>query len=99
MSDNQDNTVIFDLADEFIELANRLMKEGGNELAHVSTALRYASARFSSHEAACTFENLATEQDRLRTWYTNQFNDMLDENFQEQIQRLGQNFIVEMSAD
>ena len=99
MSDDQDNMVIFNLADEFIELANRLMKEGGNELAHVSTALRYASARFSSYEAACTFENLATEQDRLRAWYTNQFNDMLEENFYEQVQQLGENFIVEMSAD
>ena len=99
MSDNQDDTVIFDLADSFIELANRLMSEEKHALAHVSTALRYAAARFSTHEAACTFEQIATEKNRLQEWYTKQFSDMLDENFEDHIERLGQNLIVELSAD
>ncbi|TWH64416.1 uncharacterized protein DUF3144 [Azomonas agilis] len=97
MSDDQDNMVIFNMADEFIEVANRLMKEENKELAHVSTALRYAAARFSTHEAACTFKELATEREHLQTWYSNQFNAMLEENFFEQIDLLSQNFIVEMS--
>ncbi|MFD2836677.1 DUF3144 domain-containing protein [Azotobacter vinelandii] len=79
MSDAQDNMVIFDLADEFIDLANRLFKEEHKELGHVSTALRYAAARVSSYEASCLFQDLAAEGDRLQKWYTNQFNDMLDE--------------------
>ncbi|MFD2405842.1 DUF3144 domain-containing protein [Azorhizophilus paspali] len=95
----QDNMVIFDLADEFTDLANRLFKEKHKGLGHVSTALRYAAARVSSYEASCLFQDLAAEGDRLQKWYTNQFNDMLDENMREHIDRLGQKLIIEMGGD
>ncbi len=99
MSDNQDNMVIFDMTDAFIEVANRLLKEDEQDLGHVSTALRYAAARFSAYEAACKFPGLAMEKGRLQQWYANQFTDMLDENLTEQVASSGQNFIVEMSEE
>ncbi|MBB3101989.1 DUF3144 domain-containing protein [Azomonas macrocytogenes] len=99
MSDNQDNTIIFNMADEFIEIANRLVGNEKKDLGHVSTAFRYAAARFSVHEASCKFNDLPNEQEKLQKWYTNQFDAMLQENFEDHIERLGQNFIVEMSGD
>ena len=44
MSDKTVNMAIFDMADEFIAVANRLLEEEHKDLGQISAAIRYAAA-------------------------------------------------------
>ena len=48
MADQSLEMSILDMADEFIAVANRMLEEEGKDLGHISTAIRYAAARFSA---------------------------------------------------
>ena len=85
MADNSVETAILDMADEFIAVANRLLEEEGKDLGHISTAIRYAAARFSAHEAACRSADLAADKPKAEQWYGQQFGNMLSENLEQHI--------------
>ncbi len=85
MSEASDpNMELFDMADEFIAIANRLLEEE-KDLGTVSTALRYAAARFSAYEAARRSGDLAEDREKARGWFTGQFETMLLENIDQHI--------------
>lgn len=86
MLDTQEEMEIFDMADEFIAVANRLLEESPQRLGHISTALRYAAARFSAHEASYKSADLVADKAKAQTWYTEQFNRMLGENLDQHIE-------------
>ncbi len=77
---------IFDMADEFIAVANRLLEEERKDLGKISAAIRYAAARFSAHEAACRSADLAADKDKARIWYTEQFEKMVTENLDQHLE-------------
>lgn len=76
---------IFDMADEFIAVANRLLEDEHKDLGKISAAIRYAAARFSAHEAACRSGDLAADKDKARAWYTEQFERMVTENLDQHV--------------
>lgn len=77
---------IFDMADEFIAVANRLLEDEHKDLGKISAAIRYAAARFSAHEAACRSGDLAADREKARAWYIDQFDRMVTENLDQHIE-------------
>lgn len=90
MSETSMELEILDMADEFIAVANRLLEENRKDLGYISTALRYAAARFSAHEASYKSADLAADRDKAQTWYVEQFNRMLGENLDQRIEAMQQ---------
>ncbi|MDV7213388.1 Protein of unknown function [Azotobacter beijerinckii] len=86
MAENPVNMEIFDMADEFIAVANRLLEEEHKDLGQISAAIRYAAARFSAHEAACRSGDLSIDKEKAHSWYSDQFNKMLEENLDQHIE-------------
>ncbi len=78
------NTTIFELADQFIALANELSQQE-DDVGKVGTALRFAAARFNAFEAAIKSADLATEKDNALEWFSNEFRDMLSDNLDDHI--------------
>jgi len=77
---------IFDMADEFIAVANRLLEDEHKDLGKISTAIRYAAARFSAYEAARRSGDLSADKDKARAWFTEQFERMVTENLVQHIE-------------
>lgn len=85
MADKTAEMAILDMADEFIAVANRLLEEEGKDLGQISTAIRYAAARFSAHEASCRSADLVADKPKAEQWYGEQFGSMLSENLEQHI--------------
>ena len=88
MSEENPNTALFDLADQFINLANDLAKDKGS--AEVGTALRYAAARYGTFEASLSTDDLAKDEAKMTEMLSTDFNNMLKANMQDYIYRLSQ---------
>ena len=86
MIDKEAATNLYKMADEFIDVANRLVTSDNQELEQVGAALRYAAARFSAHETAYKSEDLAAERDDAIAWFSNQYSGMLEENLDQHIE-------------
>jgi len=85
MSEKLYESELFDMADQFIAVANRLVQENDQNMAKVGAAFRYAAARFSAHEASLNSENLAEEKVKALAWFTEQYNNMLHKNLDQYI--------------
>ncbi|MFQ6370742.1 DUF3144 domain-containing protein [Shewanella sp. YIC-542] len=83
-SSNHNEATIFQLADQFIALANELTQQH-EDLGKVGTALRFAAARFNAFEAAIKSADLQTEKANALTWFTNEYREMLDDNLEDHI--------------
>ncbi|RRJ84096.1 DUF3144 domain-containing protein [Aestuariirhabdus litorea] len=77
---------IYEMADQFIDVANRLAAEPGQDLALVGAAIRYAAARFNAHEASLQTDDLAAEQMEVLSWFTDQYQKMLIDNIDQHIE-------------
>ncbi|CZF87104.1 DUF3144 domain-containing protein [Grimontia marina] len=86
MADDNEEISIFDMADRFIEVANRLVSEDKQDVGRVGAALRYAAARFNAHEASLKSDNLGEDKDDALEWFTDQYHKMLLENLEEHIE-------------
>ncbi|MCE9679370.1 DUF3144 domain-containing protein [Shewanella sp. AS1] len=84
MSEQQKETTIFELADQFIALANELAAQE-QDVGKVGTALRFAAARFNAFEASLKTADLATEKQAALEWFTNEYQDMLNDNLDDHI--------------
>lgn len=78
------NTTIFELADQFIALANQLSQQEA-DVGKVGTALRFAAARFNAFEAAIKSADLATEKDNALEWFSAEYREMLSDNLDDHI--------------
>jgi hypothetical protein len=87
---NQDNTpenkAFFDLADQFINLANELARNTGTT--EVGTAMRYAAARYNTFEASLANYDLRQDKDKLATLFADDFRNMLLANIDDYARRL-----------
>ncbi|MGR6501227.1 MULTISPECIES: DUF3144 domain-containing protein [Shewanella] len=78
------NTTIFELADQFIALANQLSQQEG-DVGKVGTALRFAAARFNAFEAAIKSADLGAEKDNALDWFSAEYREMLSDNLDDHI--------------
>ena len=74
------------MADQFIEVANRLVAEEKQDIGEVGTAIRYAAARFNAHEASYKTDDLTKDKEDALSWFTEQYRLMLLENLDEHIE-------------
>lgn len=81
---NNNETTIFQLADQFIALANELAQQH-EDLGKIGTALRFAAARFNAFEAAVKSGDLKAEKSSALEWFTNEYREMLDDNLEDHI--------------
>lgn len=86
MIDKEAAAKLFKMADEFIDVANRLVTTDSKDIEDVGAALRYAAARFSAHETAYKSKDLAAERNDALAWFTNQYSEMLEENLDQHIE-------------
>jgi len=84
MSDTAKETTIYQLADQFIALANELATKEG-DISKVGTALRFAASRFNAFEASVKSNDLAAEKANALEWFTTEYNQMLSENLDDHI--------------
>lgn len=84
MSEAEKETTIFQLADQFIALANELSGKE-NDVSKVGTALRFAASRFNAFEAALKSADLPAEKANALEWFTNEYKEMLNDNLDDHI--------------
>lgn len=75
---------MYQLADQFIALANQL-GQTENDIGKVGTALRFAAARYNAFEAAIKSANLEAEKENALSWFTEEYKGMLNENLNDHI--------------
>ena len=86
MPQHTEELELFDMADQFIDVANRLVEEHGQELGRVGAAIRYAAARFNAHEASYKSDDLEADKEDALSWFTEQYRKMLIDNIDEHIE-------------
>lgn len=90
MSDNLtgsfDHEEFFDLADQFVNLANELVMQDNS--GKVGSALRYAAARYCAFEASLQNANFSVEMEQHIEIFANEFKRMLKINFEDYRNRL-----------
>jgi hypothetical protein len=79
--DKDQEKIIYELADKFIDLANDLSKK--QRSGTIGVALRYAAARYSAFEASMQTKNLADEKEKHMQFFVRTFTEMLQKNFDE----------------
>ncbi|MDB2387115.1 DUF3144 domain-containing protein [Shewanella sp.] len=84
MSDAKKETTIFEIADQFIALANELTAKE-QDVGKVGTALRFAAARFNAFEASLKSADLSAEKDNALEWFGNEYKAMLKDNLEDHI--------------
>lgn len=85
---NQEQTAennIYQIADQFIALANELGQKEG-DVGKVGTALRFAAARFNAFEASIKSGDLKAEKENALEWFTAEYKDMLSDNLDDHIE-------------
>ena len=86
MSENIRQLEIPEMADQFIEVANRFILENKQEIGRVGAAIRYAAARFNAHEVSFKSANLERDKEDALSWFTEEFRHMLIANIDEHIE-------------
>lgn len=84
MSEAGKETTIFEIADQFIALANELAAKE-QDVSKVGTGLRFAAARFNAFEAALKSADLSKEKDNALEWFSKEYKDMLNDNLEDHI--------------
>ena len=81
--DNDEDKMMFDYADKFINLANEMSKS--DRSGNVGGAIRFAAARYSAFEASMRTDKLAEEKDKQVELFANAFKEMLQMNIEDYI--------------
>jgi hypothetical protein len=81
--DKNNDKLMYDNADKFIELANEMSKTISP--GEIGIAIRYAAARYSAFEASMRTKNLAEDKDKHIQFFAKTFTEMLQINFEEYI--------------
>ena len=84
MSEDKTETNLYELADQFIDLANQMANKE-KDVAKVGAAIRFAAARYNAFEASLKSADLASEKDNALDWFTNEFKTMLNDNLDDHI--------------
>lgn len=87
-TESTESTEFFEIADQYINLANELAQSEGS--ANTGTALRYAAARYNTFEASLSTDDLAKDQDKMIDMLCDDFREMLKVNMKDYIERMRQ---------
>jgi hypothetical protein len=88
MSEETEQMAFFEIADQYINLANDIAKTAGS--ADTGTALRYAAARYNTFEASLSTDDLSRDQDKMIDMLCDDFREMLKVNMKDYIERMRQ---------
>jgi len=88
MSEEKEEMAFFEIADQYINLANELAQSEGS--ANTGTALRYAAARYNTFEASLSTDDLAKDQDKMIDMLCDDFREMLKVNMKDYVERMRQ---------
>jgi hypothetical protein len=86
MSTEDTNTSMYELADQFINLANELAQK--DQSGNVGVAIRYAAARYTAFEASLQSDDLARDKEEVIDQFAKDYIKMLGINFDQYIERL-----------
>ena len=86
MSAEEENPSMYDLANQFINLANEMAKKDQSGTA--GTAIRYAAARYNVFEASLQSDDLAKEKEAIIDKFTADYRKMMDTNIDQYIERI-----------
>jgi hypothetical protein len=78
-----DDKLIYDYADKFINLANEMAQSDSS--GRVGVAIRFAAARYCAYEASMQTNNLAADKDKQLQDFVEAFQDMLRINLEDYI--------------
>jgi hypothetical protein len=78
---------LYQLADEFIHLANDLA--GSGDQSTVGMAIRYAAARYNIFEATTAGYDLKKDKEKIMEMLVNDYHRMLEENLEDYAKQLG----------
>ena len=81
-----DEKMMYDYADEFINLANEIAKS--DKSGRVGMAIRFAAARFSIYEVSTQTNTLAEDKDKYLQLLAEDFKKMLQFNIEDYIKIL-----------
>ncbi|MCL1058512.1 DUF3144 domain-containing protein [Shewanella sp. Choline-02u-19] len=98
MSEAKKETTIFEIADQFIALANEISATE-QDVGKVGTGLRFAAARFNAFEASLKSADLAAEKDNAVEWFGNEYKEMLKDNIEDHIKNPSQPKAEEPAKD
>ena len=84
--DQNEEKILFDYADKFINLANELAQKDPS--GRVGMALRFAAARFSVFEASVQTQTLAAEKEKYLPQIAADFQKVLEYNFEDYVRIL-----------
>ena len=68
----------YELADKFINLANKLSRK--HEIWSISSSMMYATSRYNAFNASCQDPDISSNRDRLIDYFCNEYREMLIEN-------------------
>ncbi len=86
MSAEEENPSMYDLANQFINLANEMIEK--DRSGTVGTAIRYAAARYNVFEASLQSDDLAKEKEAIIDKFTADYRKMMDINIDQYIERI-----------
>ena len=84
--EQSDEKVMYDYADQFINLANELSKSDAS--GRVGMAIRFAAARFSTFEVSTQTTDLANDKDKYLQLLVEDFTRMVQFNLEDYIKLL-----------
>lgn len=81
---SKDSENLYQIADEFINLANELANKH-KDVGIVGTAMRFAAARYNAFEASVKSADLGQEKQNALDWFCKEYKDMLNANLDDHI--------------
>ena len=86
MSQEQEQSSMYDVADKFIALANESAQK--DSTATVGMGLRFAAARYSAFEASMAATDLASAKEEFLKIFLDDYRQMLSQNFDAYVEHL-----------
>lgn len=84
MSNEENAPSMYELANQFIDLANELAQQ--DRSGTVGTAIRYAAARYNAFEASLQSDDLAGEKEKVLEMFIEDYRNMMDTNLDQYIE-------------
>ena len=81
MNTNDDQPSMYEMANQFINLANKIAKE--DKTGTVGAAIRYAAARYNAFEASLHYDDLVKEKETIAEQFTDDYRKMININIDE----------------
>jgi hypothetical protein len=89
MSDDENTPTMYDLANEFINLANQMAEK--DRSGNVGTAIRFAASRFNAFEASHQTDDLAKDREEIIENFSSDFRKMMEVNVNQYIDHIDKN--------